>query len=334
MAAPRIGFDSQCISTGEMMPLEVLKWASENGAEGVSFSGYCDKTRELFTSSYLRDVKQMADDLGFYLEWGCAQHIPLDLKSFKSKEIILSNRKAIGEAYGLGVNIIRSCSDGMIRWHKDSPPMEDILKTTARELRKQSSMFRDNGITLAIETQFDFTTFELLKLFEMCEVEPGDYLGICLDTMNVITMLEDPLAATGRILPWVVSSMIKDGAILLDESGITAFPVPAGKGIIDLDAIIKKLLHEDRDIHLSARDHGGSYILPINETWFIERFPALAFKEYDDLLEMSGACLEKKLNAELEITDPGDWPSIREERTRKNILNLKLLRDSLSGENL
>jgi sugar phosphate isomerase/epimerase len=328
----RIGFDSYCLSSKNMMPDEVIKWASENGAEGVSFSGYKDETRELFTSSYLRDVKQMADELGFYLEWGCGQHIPLDTVSFKPKEILLSNRKAIGEAYGLGVNIIRSRSDGLIRWNKDSPSTEIILKATAKELQKQSSMFRDNGITLAIETQLDFTTFELLRLFEMCETEPGDYLGICLDPMNLITMLEDPLTATDRILPWIVSSQIKDGAILLDEAGMTTFPVPIGKGVIDLEAIINRLVSEDRDIPLSVKDHGGSHVLPINESWFIERFPDLSFKEYDSLLEMTGFSLEKKLNSDLRVTDPGDWPLICEERTKENILNIKLLRDRLSAE--
>ena len=30
----------------------------------------------------------------------------------------------------------------------------------------------------------------------MCDAPPGGWLGICLDTMNLLTMLEEPVAAT------------------------------------------------------------------------------------------------------------------------------------------
>ena len=52
----------------------------------------------------------------------------------------------------------------------------------------------------------------------MCEAEPGGWLGICLDTMNLLTMIEDPVMATRRLLPWVVSTHIKDGGVLMDAA--------------------------------------------------------------------------------------------------------------------
>ena len=47
----------------------------------------------------------------------------------------------------------------------------------------------DHGVTLAIETHFEFTSFELVRLMERCDAEPGDYLGVCLDTMNLLTAI-------------------------------------------------------------------------------------------------------------------------------------------------
>ena len=76
-------------------------------------------------------------------------------------------------------------------------------------------MLRDHGVVLAIETHFEFTSFELCRLIEMCEAEPGGWLGICLDTMNLLTMIEHPVWATERLLPWVVSTHIKDGGVLM-----------------------------------------------------------------------------------------------------------------------
>jgi sugar phosphate isomerase/epimerase len=183
---------------------------------------------------------------------------------------------------------------------------------------------------LAIETHFEFTTFELLRLFEMCEVNPGDWLGICLDTMNLLTMLEEPAAAAERILPWIVSTHFKDGGILFDGNGITTFPAAIGEGVIYLGTLIKKLSSLEREVYLSVEDHGGSFLLPVNETWFIERFPDLPVMEYNNLLEMADQTSEKIKSSGLKLTDRSAWASICEERTKKNMRNLKIIRDSIA----
>jgi len=325
----KAGLDNYCLFQKGFMPIEAVQWAYDNGAEGVAFSGYAAGTRERFTSSYLRDVKNKANDLGLYLEWGCGQHVPIDLETFKPMDIYISNRRAVGEACGLGAGIIRSCSGGLMRWKKGSPATGTLLKETARELKKQAPLFRDNGVTLAIETHFEFTTFELLRLFEMCETEPGDYLGICLDTMNLLTMLEEPVAATERILPWVVTTHIKDGGVIYNDAGITTFPSRCGEGVIDLEKIIGMLALTGREINLSIEDHGGSFHLPVKQKWFIERFPDLTEMEYNSFLELSGRTALKMRDSGLKITDRSEWPEMCEIRTREDIQYLKSLRDKI-----
>ncbi len=325
----KTGIDNYSLSPLKMMPVEILKWASENGAEGVAFSGYDDEARESFTSSYLRDVKDLADDLGLYIEWGNGQHVPMDLTNFSKKEIGISNRRAVGEAYGLGINIVRSCSGGLMRWQKDPPATELILREAARELKKQAPVFRDNGVILAIETHFEFTTTELLALFDMCEAEPGDYLGVCLDTMNLLTMLEDPVLAAERILPWVVSSHIKDGGVIRNNEGMLSFPSAIGKGIVDLEKIIEMLLLTGRQINLSVEDHGGYFQIPANEEWFVERFPDLTGTEFKMIYDLCDLTAGRMKNSGLTITERADWPSLCEERTRSDIRELKLLRNRI-----
>jgi sugar phosphate isomerase/epimerase len=325
----KAGFDNYCLYPLNLLPHEVLKWAKNNDAEGVAFSGFSDEIRANFTSSYLHDVRKMGADLGLYLEWGNGQHVPMDLNTFTKKDIFLSNRKAVDEAYALGAKIIRSCSGGLMRWKHDAPDTEVLLKQAATELKKQAQIFRDNGVILAIETHFEFTTFELLRLFEMCETLPGDWLGICLDTMNLLTMLEEPLAATERVLPWIVSTHIKDGGILAGEDGITTFPSPFGKGIVNFESIIKLLQPLDNEINLSVENHGGSFFLPVNKNWFISRFPDLPVNEYNDLLDLADSTSEKIKTGDLNITERADWPAVCEKRTMDDIRNLKVLRDSL-----
>jgi sugar phosphate isomerase/epimerase len=324
----KVGLDNYCLFPKKMMPDEIIDWASVNGAEGVAFSGFDDTLRDKFTTSYLRNIRKKANDLSLYLEWGNGQHVPMDLSSFSKKEIYQSNRKAVGEAYTLGVRIIRSCSGGLMRWKQDAPETEVFLKASADELKKQAQMFRDNGVILAIETHFEFTTFELLRLFEMCEAEPGDWLGICLDTMNLLTMLEDPISAADRVLPWIVSTHIKDGGIIAADDGITTFPAAFGKGIINFESLIRKLDSLDREIYLSVENHGGSFFLPVNENWFIKRFPDIPVEEYTRLLELAELTAKKMNDGSLKITDRTDWPVICEERTISDIRNLKKLTDT------
>lgn len=329
MKKMKVGFDNYCLFPKKMMPDEIIDWASVNGAEGVAFSGFEDELRAKFTTSYLTDIRKKAYDLSLYLEWGNGQHVPMDLTSFSKKEIFLSNRKAVEEAYALGTNIIRSCSGGLMRWKHDAPDTEVFLKESATELKKQAQMFRDNGVILAIETHFEFTTFELLSLFEMCEAEPGDWLGICLDTMNLLTMLEDPLSATDRVLPWIMSTHIKDGGIIVADNGIITFPAAFGTGIIDFESFVRKLQSVDMEINLSVETHGGSFFLPVKENWFINRFPDLHVEEYNKLLDFAEMTSGKMAKDRLKITDRNDWPMMCEERTINDIRNLKILRDRI-----
>lgn len=326
----RVGFDNYCLFPKKLMPDAILNLAYSNEAEGIAFSGFEDELRAKFTTSYLGDIRKKAADLSLYIEWGNGQHVPMDLTSFSKKEIFSSNRKAVNEASLLGARIIRSCSGGLMRWKKDVPVTEVFLNEAAAELKKHAQMFRDNGVVLAIETHFEFTTFELLRLFEMCEVEPGGWLGICLDTMNLLTMLEDPLSATDRVLPWIVSTHIKDGGIIAGDNGITTFPAAFGTGIIDFESLVRKLQTVDREIYLSVENHGGSFFLPVNENWFINRFPHLQTEEYNRLLYLAEQTSAKMQKGALKITDRKDWPAICEERTINDLRNLKNLRDRIS----
>ena len=102
-----------------------------------------------------------------------------------------------------------------MRWSTDGPGTPELLRLAATALREQRPMLREFGVVLAIETHFEFTSFELLRVFEMAGAEPGGYLGICLDTMNLLTMIEEPVAATRRLLPWVVSTTMSALAALI-----------------------------------------------------------------------------------------------------------------------
>ena len=176
---------------------------------------------------------------------------------------------------------------------------------------------------MEIELHFEFTTFELVRLFEKCDAEPGGWLGICLDTFNVLPMLEDPVSASERILPWVVSTHVKDGALVLEKDGLLTFPTGVGEGFIDFESIFGLLATVERPINLSVEDHGGSFKTPVFDEVFRARFPDVEEGELARLVSLSKSVDGTATSGPLAVTERKDWPSLCEARTHKGIQNLR-----------
>lgn len=319
----KVGIDNYGLLPKQMEPMEMLKWAKANGAQGVQFSGIKPEMKQKIKAEYLKDLKQFAASENLYIEWGGAQHIPRDMNSWSKKDIFSVNQKAAEEAAILGTGVLRSCSGGLMRWHSGSPMTETLVSETAEFLHSQKQMLNDHNVILAIETHFEFTTHELLRIFERCEAEPGDFVGICLDTMNLLTMLEEPVQAVERILPWVTSTHFKDGALLLTDEGLITFPAEIGKGVINLRKIIRYLTQLPSDVHLSIEDHGGQFSLPVFDPLFLSKFPDLSTQEFAALIRLARSAEELVKKGKCTVTERDIWPEICEVRMKNNIKNLK-----------
>lgn len=316
----KVGIDSYSLKPLDLDPFELLDWATINEAEGVQFS---ETPAQAGDKSFLRELSQYAAQNDLYLEWGGGEHIPFDIATGQAKNIAGINEKAAEQASLMGVRTIRSCSGGLMRWKKGAPSTETYLKEMAKSLRPLRPMLKDHGAILALETHFEFTTFELIRLFEMCDAEPDDYLGVCLDTMNLLTMLEDPVAATRRILPWVVTTHIKDGAIDLTPGGLVSFTAEAGKGLIDFKKILALLSGLERHVNLSIEDHGGEFLIPIFDPAFLDEFPDLSVKELSVLLKMAAETRSLIDNNEIAVLDRTRWPAACEDRVKRDLKAVK-----------
>jgi sugar phosphate isomerase/epimerase len=316
----RVGVDAYSLKPLALDSFELLDWALINGADGVQFS---EIPPEADDPGFLRELAQYAAQNDLYLEWGGGEHVPYDLAAGRPKETAAVNERAARQAAAMGIRTVRSCSGGLMRWHDDSIPTETLLRDMARSLRDQRPMLERFGVTLALETHFEFTTFELRRLFDMCEANPGGYLGVCLDTMNLLTMLEDPVAAARRVLPWVVTTHIKDGGILLTQDGLVTFTAEIGHGLVDFASILRDLGSLDRDIRLSIEDHGGSFEIPVFDPVFLAKFPDLAAPEFVELVRLAAETRDRVERHALAVLERPRWPEVCEDRVKKDIAALR-----------
>ena len=319
----RVGLDSYSLEPLGLDPFGFLDWAAAHGAEGVQFSGVSPETAAKIDAPYLEDLRKRAAELGLYIEWGGGRHIPVDMTTWRPEDIARRNRTAAEQAALLGTRVIRSCSGGLMRWRDDAPSTEDFLDAAVRALKPQMPFLTDLGVVLAIELHFEFTTFELLRLFERCGAEPGGCLGICLDTMNPLTMLEDPVAAAERVLPWVVATHVKDGGLLFDEKGFVSFTAEAGEGLVDLPRIVGLLAGLGRPVNLSLEDHGGSFGIPIFDPAFLARFPDLTAGELARLVAMAREGERRVREGLLFPVERSAWPGLCEERVARSLAKVK-----------
>jgi sugar phosphate isomerase/epimerase len=315
----KVGVDSYSLKPLDLSPFELLEWAVMNGADGVQFSEVNVPPGTAVNKAFLQDLRGYAEENRLYIEWGGGEHVPFHLDTGRPKDIAAGNRKAAEQAFELGVATIRSCSGGLMRWKKDSPSTEEFLAKMAASLRAQKPMLRDLGVILAIETHFEFTSFELLRLFEMCGAVPGEYLGICLDTMNLLTMLEDPVLAARRLLPWVVTTHVKDGGLTLTADGFVSFTAEAGKGVVDFAAIFESLAAVHPQITLTVEDHGGDFLIPVADPDFLARFPDLSVPELVRLQALAVRTRGLMDAGKLAILPRDRWPAVCEPRVKRDI---------------
>ncbi|WP_169091486.1 sugar phosphate isomerase/epimerase family protein [Paenibacillus sp. PL91] len=248
----RIGIDGRKIPEAKLRgPLGTLEYAKSLGMEGVFFRTILDVSPEL-DKSLIKEVKQLADELGLYLEAGLGKVNPYAIP--ETPEV-----RAIGEGDTLlgYQRMMEVCAEFDIRelWvstagakpyrgrfttdrFRTDVSWEDQLQATRRFMLKLRPIALDLGVHLNLETHEEITTFEIIRLIEAVG---EDVVGIVFDTANVLMRGEHPIMAAKRIAPYVRQTHLKDAYVELTDGGAYYGSRKCGDGLIDFSAILHEL---------------------------------------------------------------------------------------------
>ena len=230
-ARSAMGFSPDCFILARPTPrvsiLDYLQYAYDHGAGGAQ--GYLTSLEP----AYLKSVRELAEKLGMYVE--ITTMLPKDDSAAADFEKVV---KASKEA---GAGCMRSVCLGGRRYETFNTLAE--FETFARESKAKLArivpILERNKMHLGLENHKDWTVGQMVPLLKSYNSE---YLGVCIDWGNNMSLLDDPMEVVERLAPFCISSHIKDMAVEEYADGFYLAEVPLGQGMLPLKRMLDTIL--------------------------------------------------------------------------------------------
>ncbi|MGQ9502001.1 MAG: sugar phosphate isomerase/epimerase family protein [Anaerolineae bacterium] len=243
----KIGIDSYCYHRyfGEVYPNQLdpgrrmvyqdfLRRAIELGVDGVSLETCFF---ESFSDDYLAHLKEIIDQghLEVVVAWG---H-PKGFEGGKKPKAMQEMKAMFRVCHALGARVMRVVGSSLDYRNDPHAPQLNALTEIFKEAAR---MAEGEGVRLAVENHFDFTTEEFLDLIHRVN---SPYFGMTFDTGNALRIGDDPVESARLLSPYVFATHTKDVAPLYGVSPKEWYffaCVPIGQGIINIPALVDALL--------------------------------------------------------------------------------------------
>jgi sugar phosphate isomerase/epimerase len=240
----------------------------------------------------LATFRHVASERGLYLEIGVTSPNPVRSSRERGQSVSAAEHAgALGRELeavaALGCNHARVyVGDRHDRFRSDVPWKVQV-EATLDVLTLLSPRLLDLNLRLAIETHADFTASELLDLLGRLDARA---FGVALDTGNLLMRLDDPVVATFKLAPWVLSTHIKDAVLAFTPRGLCWQARPVGSGILPLPDLLVPLIHSKQSLNLTIELHPRTYDLPIFDRKWLSYFPGLLPESLASVIRLAALC--------------------------------------------
>jgi sugar phosphate isomerase/epimerase len=112
------------------------------------------------------------------------------------------------------------------------------LHEIADRLRQVRALAEEAGVSIAIENHQDLTSEEQVSL---CQELDSPAIGINLDAINPLAVVEDPLVAAARVAPYLKNVHLKDYYIFSTPQGYRLVRSAIGAGVLDVRGLFELL---------------------------------------------------------------------------------------------
>ena len=317
----KVGLDIYTLHHRNPSAAEALEFVLAHDLQGVQF-GNPRQISPSLDDGELREMSQEFAHHGLYLELGLPSINPYGAGALAHEAgadagttaHIEGLERAMRAAAVTGTRVLRT----VVGWEKEryDPAVSwaQQLADTTEVLRRLAPLARENGQKIGIETHCDITTQEILRIIEAVG---EDVVGVCLDTGNLPTRMDEPLAATRRVAPYVICTHTKDALLftterslppdqaeqvnwsrarVTDGRGNSVDPArvppalgwqsrPCGQGSIPLNEMAAIIGEHVPDLALSIEDHGNIQTMPIYQADWLASYPDLTTYELAILVQ-------------------------------------------------
>jgi len=205
--------------------LEFLAYCNSLGAGGIQAS------LASLEAPYLASLRKQAEANGMYLEVMSPLPSPTDSTRF---EAIVKGAKQAG-----ALCLRAACLSG--RRYETFASLDEWKAFVARSmeaLRTAAKIVERERMPLAIENHKDWT----LEEFEgILRDYSSEYIGVCLDTGNNMSLLDEPHQFVAALASYAISTHIKDMGLQDYPNGFLLAEVPLGEGVLQLKQIVETI---------------------------------------------------------------------------------------------
>lgn len=117
-----------------------------------------------------------------------------------------------------------------------------------RQIRAALPIVEKYKMPLGIENHKDWLVDQQVALMKQYSSE---YLGVCLDTGNNLSILDDPIETVQKLAPYTVNVHLKDMAVEEYAKGFLLSEVPLGEGMLDMKKIVDTVRRAKPKVYFS-----------------------------------------------------------------------------------
>lgn len=184
--------------------------------------------------NYARQIKQIAEEEGLFLELG--------VQGFEASHL----KNQLQLARWLTVHFIRVFDIVRLR-PKDLKKVNQQLDFIQREVEKVIPILEAENIVLGWENHADYSTAEQLRILK--KIDHPNFRA-CIDIGNSMMFLEPPMETVKQLTPFAAGVHLKDYAVVGTTFGLKFYGTALGNGIIPLKEILAILKQKANLDHL------------------------------------------------------------------------------------
>ena len=177
----------------------------------------------------LKKIARYAEDRDLFLEYNFSLNEEFDTRLNNTFEEAISIAKALGaDVAKVSLDLRRPrplCASG------HHPEVMQQLEKIAEQLHAAAPVAEAAGVNIAVENHTESLSSEVLWLID--QVGHAS-VGACVDTVNSVMVLEDPMKAIENMVPRSFTNHFCDHRIERDQFGCRFTGVACGDGDIDL----------------------------------------------------------------------------------------------------